>query len=312
MVILLIVFALGEALVRIYLQFNTVYDIEMTRYALGIKEDSENPKISHVHIPGSEMKLMDVNVSINSDGLRDKEYSVEKTDAYRIIALGDSLTFGWGVEHDKTFQNILEEKVSQSRPVEVINFGTGNYNTEQEVNLFFEKGLKYNPDKVVLFYFINDAELTPEKSALWFLGYSHFISLYWSKINSLLNNVFASKSFKEFYSALYADDHQGWLNAKNALLDLKHYCDENSIELQVVVLPELHDTDNIIFNEINDKISGFLEQSEIDHLNLANLFQGHPNQFDLWVSYDDAHPNDVAHGRIAQSVVQFVSKQVTN
>ena len=34
------------------------------------------------------------------------------------------------------FVAVLEQQLSQSRPVEVINFGTGNYNTEQKVNLF--------------------------------------------------------------------------------------------------------------------------------------------------------------------------------
>ena len=311
-IILIVLFAVCEALIRVYLHYNTVYDIEMTRYAMSVKEDSDNPKIGHVHKPGSEMELMNVTVSINSDGFRDREYPVEKGDAYRIIALGDSLTFGWGVEQEDTFQYILEELLSKSGSVEIINFGTGNYNTEQEVNLFFEKGVKYNPDKVVLFYFINDAEAAPGKSGLWFLGYSHLISFYWSRINSLMNNVFASKSFTDYYSALYAEDQEGWRNSKKALLELKDYCRERGITLQVVLLPELHDTENIIFGEVYDKIALFLEQSGIDYMSLAKLFQGHGNQMELWVSYDDAHPNKLAHGKIAVSLVEFISKKETN
>jgi len=312
LIILLVIFAVCEAFVRVYLHFNTVYDIEMTRYAINVKEDSDNPKIGHVHKPGSKMELMDVDVSINSDGLRDRDYPVERGDAYRIIFLGDSLTFGWGVEQEDTFQYILEDQISKVTPTEIINFGTGNYNTEQEVSLFFEKGVKYSPDKVVLFYFINDAEVTPQKSGLWFLGYSHFISFYWSRINSLLNNFFASKSFKDYYTALYSDDQEGWINSKKAMLQLRNYCRENGIAFQVVLLPELHDTDNVIFAEVYNKISLFLQQSGIEYVSLADLFSDHGDQIGLWVSYDDAHPNDLAHGRIADSLVEFISKKETN
>ena len=69
----------------------------MTKYAMNLKKDSNNPLIGHEHRPNKSMELMDVMVDINSDGLRDKEYPVEKSDKKRIIFLGDSLTFGWGV-----------------------------------------------------------------------------------------------------------------------------------------------------------------------------------------------------------------------
>ena len=309
LIIIIVLFLVCEVLIRVYLHYNTVYDIEMTRYAMSVKQDSDNPKIGHVHRPGAQKELMDVQVSINSDGLRDKEYPVQKGDAYRIIFLGDSLTFGWGVEIEDTFQYILEEELSKSAPTEVINFGTGNYNTEQEVNLFFEKGPKYDPDKVVLFYFINDAEVTPEKSGLWFLGYSHLVSFYWSRINSLMNNMMASKSFEEYYSALYDDTQPGWVNSKKAIIELRDYCREKGIALQVVLLPELHDTDNVIFAGVYNKISVFLEQSGIDYMSLAALFKGQENMIELWVSYDDAHPNGQAHRGIAKSLVEFISKK---
>lgn len=312
LILIVVLFAICEALIRVYLHYNTVYDIEMTRYAMEVKEDSENPKIGHVHKPGSEEELMNVKVSINSDGLRDKEYSTEKGDAYRMIFLGDSLTFGWGVEVEDTFQYILEEELSKTSPTEIINFGIGNYNTEQEVNLFFEKGVKYDPDKVVLFYFINDAEITPEKSGLWFLGYSHLISFYWSRINSLINNIVAAKSFKEYYSNLYEEGQEGWANSKNALIELRDYCRENGIALQVVLLPELHDTDNTIFTQVYDKVSGFLEENGIDYMSLAKLFKGQGNPIELWVNYDDAHPNDVAHRKIAEALVEFISNKETD
>ncbi|GJM15980.1 MAG: hypothetical protein DHS20C13_13070 [Thermodesulfobacteriota bacterium] len=309
LIVFIVILTLGEVLIRVYLHFNTAYDIEMTKYALNLKNDSDNKLIGHIHTPNKSMELMDVMVDINSDGLRDKEYPVSRSDKHRIIFLGDSLTFGWGVKEEETFATLIEEDLSSSSPTEVLNFGTGNYNTEQEVNLFIEKGLKYNPDKVVLFYFINDAEVTPEKSGLWFLGYSQFISFYWSRINSLLNNFLPSKSFKEYYESLYDENQQGWINARKAIIELRDICESKGIEFQVVLLPELHDVNNEIFANVYNNLALFLKNNNIDYLNLAKLFENHPNQIELWVSYDDAHPNNIAHKKIAESASKFISNK---
>ena len=306
---LIVFFFLGELLIRIYLRYNTVYDIEMTRYALYDKVDSDNPRIGHEHKPNSSMRLMNVMVDINTDGLRDREYPVKNGDNYRIIVLGDSLTFGWGVAEQDTFSNLLEENLNKSYPTEIINFGTGNYNTEQEVNLFKEKGLKYKPDKVVLFYFINDAEATPEKSKLWFLGYSEFISFYWSRVNSLMDKYLSSQSFEEYYSTLYREDQEGWKNTTSAILELKQLCEKENVQLQVVLLPELHDTKNQIFREVYDGMANFLGGNNIEYVNLARLFKEQNNEMDLWVSYDDAHPNAIAHKKIAESITEFISER---
>ena len=288
-------FVIGEAGIRLYLRHKTIYDMEMLRYSMLMKVDSENPLIEYVHKPNTSARLMNVDVRINSDGWRDEEYPAAKTGKYRIIFLGDSLTFGWGVEHKDTFENIIEENLNKRYPAEIINFGTGNYNTEQEVNLFLEKGFKYKPNKVVIFYFINDAETTQKKSRLWFLGYSRLISFYWSKGHFLISNLFSSKGFEGYYSSLYANGSAGWVNAKAAFLQLKDICLKRSIELQVVLLPELHNLEKYPFKKEHGLVEKFLRDNSIECLDLAPFFAGFKNPMELWVAQDDAHPNKKAH-----------------
>jgi len=301
---------IGEIFLRIYLGSRIIYDIEMTRYSNLVKKDSDNPRIGHVHKPNVNTRLMGADFRTNSDGFRDREYPIAKGKRYRIIFLGDSLTLGWGVRQEKAFENILETNLDRIYPVEIINFGTGNYNTEQEVNLFFEKGLKYNPDKVVLFYFINDAETTPKKSKLWFLGYSRIITFYWSRFHGFANNIFSSQSFQEYYADLYKEDREGWQRAKLAFLELITVCEKNGIELQVVLLPELHNPKDFIFKKENESVSSFLEENGVDHIDLAPFFaeyNGDPMK--LWVARDDAHPNDEAHALIAKYALDFIRKR---
>ena len=296
-----------EIALRIYTHYSIFYDIEMTRYANQIKIPSDNPKIGHVHKPGSEAELMGVNVKINADGLRDKDYPVNRGKEYRIVVLGDSLTFGWGVEKKYAFETLLEEKLNSIRPTEILNFGTGNYNSEQEVNLFMEKGVKYKPDHVVLFYFINDAEVTPEKSGWEFLSYSRVITFYWSKIHSLMANLSESKSFKSFYSELYSDDSEGWINTRKSLSLMAQYCRDNEILFDVILLPELHNVVDYPLKEEHAKIMAFLKENSINSIDLTQFFSSVKEPHKLWVALDDAHPNKIAHSMISDYSYDFIA-----
>jgi hypothetical protein len=101
---------------------------------------------------GSEFQ---VSVSTNSSGFRDnKQFLKEKGGAYRILGLGDSFIFGWGVEEDQTFLSRLGTLLeSQSgRKVEAFDLGVWGYGTIQEVKVF-EQFRDYKPDLVILEFF---------------------------------------------------------------------------------------------------------------------------------------------------------------
>jgi len=303
----LVFFAAGELLMRLYTWKVVSYDIEMTRYAMEVKEQAGNPAIGHVHRPGAHATLMGVPVEINDDGLRDRNYPVARTNARRYVFLGDSLTMGWGVAQDKSFEALLEAKLNQSAPTEILNFGTGNYNTVQEVNLFLEKGLKYKPDVVVLFYFINDAEPTPVVSRWESLGNSRFITFFWSRIKSLASRLDEKQSFQGYYAGLYADGQPGWTAAKDALALLKRTCDANKIALRVVLLPELHDPAHYPFAAEHRKILAFLESAGIPAFDATPAFKDTADPHRLWVALDDAHPNAEAHAIIARAAERFIA-----
>ncbi|MEC8893596.1 MAG: hypothetical protein VX901_09760, partial [Candidatus Poribacteria bacterium] len=67
----------------------------------------------------------EITIKINSQVWRDREISLEKQeDTFRIVALGDSITFGWGVELNETYIKQLEttlKKRDSHKNYEVIN-----------------------------------------------------------------------------------------------------------------------------------------------------------------------------------------------
>jgi hypothetical protein len=90
----------------------------------------------------------------NSNGLRDREYSFDKPNGVtRIVVLGDSSTWGWGVGDDEIYTEVLESLLPN---VEVINLGVSAYGTQQEFDYLKMQGMKYDPDMVILGFSLND------------------------------------------------------------------------------------------------------------------------------------------------------------
>jgi len=306
LVSLVIFVGLVELGVRLHSRSAIVYDIEMTRYANEIKIESENPRIGHIHRPGASAILMGVPVEINSDGQRDRDYPVERTQARRIVVLGDSLTFAWGVPREQSFEFLLEEDLARHAPTELINFGVGNYNTDQQVTLFLEEGLKYEPDEVLLFYFINDAEPTPQKSRWALLGHSRAFTFFWSRAKALASRFSKGRSFRDYYADLYAEGAPGWETTKTAFLTLRDTARERGFGLRVLLLPELHRVQDSPFAAEYAQVSEFLEQNGIAHFDLTPAFGHVSDPMSLWVAPDDAHPNARAHEIIADAALPLL------
>jgi hypothetical protein len=95
-------------------------------------------------------------VSINSDGLRDREHAIRKpANTLRIAVLGDSYAEAMHVNQDKTFWAIMEKRLRgcphlHGRQVEVINFGQAGFGTAQELLALRYRVWKYSPDLVLL------------------------------------------------------------------------------------------------------------------------------------------------------------------
>ncbi|MBN2055927.1 SGNH/GDSL hydrolase family protein [bacterium] len=98
---------------------------------------------------------------INSLGMLGEEVRPEKEpDVFRIICLGDSITFGFGVHSSQTFAHRLQRLLNDTRtPVvyEVWNAGVPGYSSLQGRRYFHSELAAYEPDVVTVCFGRNDS-----------------------------------------------------------------------------------------------------------------------------------------------------------
>lgn len=118
---------------------------------------SANPLLKYELVPGSS----DLGEHINSVGMRDREFPLEKsTDVFRIAVVGDSVTFGYGCSragsYAKQLEKLLNDHYECTKNFEVLNFGVTGYSIEQAVESARSNALPFQPDLILYGYVLND------------------------------------------------------------------------------------------------------------------------------------------------------------
>lgn len=116
-----------------------------------------DPHRGHRHAPNlRDRQLHGSTVSTNSRGMRGtREFGVPKPPGVvRIVAIGDSFTFGEGVPDDATWPAQLERAMPG---VEVANLGERAYAHDQMYFALQDEGMRLEPDAVILGFYKNDA-----------------------------------------------------------------------------------------------------------------------------------------------------------
>ena len=128
-----------------------------------IVQPSRYPGIVYELRPNVRGQFIGQPLLINSQGLHDHEYSHRKdAGTFRIVGVGDSSLFGWGVPFEESGLKVLERRLNEkpgARTFEVIDFAVPGYNTAMEAETFVKKCLEYAPDLVLLNFNTNDYDV---------------------------------------------------------------------------------------------------------------------------------------------------------
>jgi len=278
------------------------YDIEMWRYSKELKKESENPLLGHEHIPSKEATLQSVNIRINPHGLRGDEI---KEGINRILFLGSSITFGWGVAEDETLTERLEAMFnSDGKNTQVLNAGIGNYNTVRYVERFLSRLTHLDPNVIVIQYFINDAESLEFSRGNWFLRNSQLAVTLWKAWNHIFKST-GEETLLKYYNLVYDRDAESFQNMLFALKRLANYAKNKKIRLVFAMTPDFHNFKNYPFSHIHNSMAEISRDLGFVHVDLLPAFLNQDAK-KIWNKPSDPHPNSFGHKLMANMLYPFL------
>lgn len=320
----------------------------------------KNEKTGILHIPGKEgywrSQEFDNKISINSHGFNDREYSLDKASGtIRYVFLGDSVTEALQVNRDKNFVNLFEDKLNKNtggQNYEVINLGVSTFGTGREYLVLKHYGLRYQPDRVYLVFFLGndvnnnfledlehplfvDSETVTlfSKFKTFLLSHSRTMKFvkdrcYQSKpirmvlekihIFSVGNNnkqgvLNSAKDYEVFISDGNETIELGWKKTFEYINLIKNLCDENGLELKVIMIPDRIQIYADWFEELrrnypelnasnfdlglpNARLTSNLELSDIDFIDCTPMVRQLSEESDerLYFKYD-GHLTEAGH-----------------
>lgn len=249
----------------------------------------------------------------------------------RIAVMGDSTSFGWRVEYEETYGEILREKIEKEirEPVIIKNFSVPGYNSLQHYIVFRERVIPWQPDITILHYDHNDADpitfkppsyLSPDYGDNFL--HSALVKLFLRRMRYAINKQAAtSRSITGKQDELFVENYR----YSGAQYDehLKHFFD----------ISELSKKHNIpvvcyIFNTFLKRQSDWTQDKNFTLLHgpKANKLAEYgfvvvdsygPIQHILnekkwddlretWISKDDAHPKPEGHLLIADIIFNAI------
>ncbi|MGF1492426.1 MAG: SGNH/GDSL hydrolase family protein [Microcoleaceae cyanobacterium] len=182
-------------------------------------------------------------VEINQGGMRDRPYSVTKSEnTFRVAVLGDSFTLASQVPMEQNYTSVMETTLRRcidlkSRSVEVLNFGVDGYSTAQELMTLRQAVWQYEPDAVVLAFFIGNDVIDNSKK----LESNHYRPFF----NLENGELILDDSFKELTSE-YSDRY--WITTVDRL---PTGLINRSRILQVIRKAELENKKRNLLNHLN-------------------------------------------------------------
>jgi len=268
----------------------------------------------------------------NKFGFRDREREhSNKENHYRILALGDSFTYGAGVRFiEDLYPYRLEEKLNQvfseeDRKFEVINTGLRGLNTAQEFKYLKTKGMLFKPDFLVLGFTLNDAE-TPkmkreaaEEAMDWQLlpypygiilnKYSFSYFFLRNRIEQVVNQWNNPNQKRiPFLEKLYGEDN---LIAYRKVFDaFMEYCRKQDLKVLVVLFPKMSHVcdEEYPYRDVHAFIKEIVLSNEMVFIDLLDPLRNSDIK-NLTVSKTDSHPSKEVHHFVAESIYNKLIKE---
>jgi len=309
LIVLVVSFGLGEAILRLKNASMKNYDIEMWRYAKELKARSTDSRLGFEHIPNSEATLESVLVRVNSWGLRGGPVTDKpQPGTRRILLLGSSIALGWGVPEDQTLSALLQKNFTDAgQRVEVLNAGIGNYNAERYVERFLLRLAPLEPSDILVLAFARDGEELDSGGGNFLLRHSELAVAIWTAAHRLLDPS-GEQSLTDHYKAVYAPGSPTLAVLQGEFAKLADYAKAHNIRVTVAMMPDIHNLTDYPLGFVNDAFAAMSRQLGFTYVDLLPAFVGRQPD-EVWAMPGDPHPNALGHAIMAKTIFPVLAAE---
>ncbi len=272
-------------------------------------------------------------ITINSLGLRGKEFPLQKPKStYRILAIGDSYTYGARVSDNQTFPFLLERLLNREPNLnfkfEVINAGHAAYSTREEYEYLLERGVYLKPDMVILAWFPNDIqELSREYSWRSLLKQHYKFEPWKSYIRSSATfnalRIYISYTYIRLKFGPYTpkekidifeenntpEVNRLWQKCFDYILKTKNFCDSHKIKFLFIALVDPHQINKPLAQIPQKKFMKFTEEHGISFIDTSNKFLSDKNAAQYYLLPQDHHFSAKGNNLVAEQIYEYLNKK---
>ena len=251
-------------------------------------------------------------LKVNALGFRDRDWSPEDyAGKSTVLVLGDSFTFGWGVDHpEDRYSNALAELLGPDYAV--INIGVPGSATREQIDVLRSYPLK-TPDIIIWQYYLNDIDdaalsigdqwwpEVPDNVPRW-VEESYLANFVYWWLTPSFKTVETNDGLTYWEWAYRAYDNSGiWAIHEQEIRDMLAYIESTNARLIMILFPNLQDPVKSI--AYLDRVAQAVREqgytSEILPLYEDVAYIGTEA---IIVSERDAHPNAFFHRYLGQRI----------
>ncbi len=278
-----------------------------------LHKPSPIPGLAYELAPNRESYSHGALIRTNSFGMRDDEPHFKPNDdtsLHRIVVIGDSFTLGFGVSAESTYSNVLEKMLNFGDNLEVLNLGVGGYSTYDEALVLEHKGVLWNPDLVVIGYYLNDPEIDPVQPL-----HAYYSELWWWQHSNLLRLVVKLKNHwdvmtlgeGDYYRYLHAPRQRKWQSVLDAFNKIGTISQKHDIPVLVLIFPVATERPwaGYPYLDLHHQVTAAAKRNSLYVVDLYYNFSRYPPK-KLTVSRTDNHPSKLGHQVAASAIYHWI------
>ncbi|MEW5733562.1 MAG: SGNH/GDSL hydrolase family protein [Thermodesulfobacteriota bacterium] len=221
---------------------------------------------------------------LNSRGFRGKEFNYTQK-IPRVVILGDSVAFGWGINDDKIFSTLLGKKFNNK--IEIINLAVPGYNIDEEICSYHNVAGNPAADILILSFFINDFD-RPIMSKIQALLASK------SLVVRTFIEIIARSKAKKFDSSIEEKAREIVRNLQNQAREKNFY---------FLIFVPYHR------GKIIGAYSEFLQYCKSQRIDVIGDEESFLMEADHFIP-GDGHPSEKGHAILAERLGEYLEKRI--